>query len=153
MVVSGRGLELDLVAATRAGSAARCRSAMPFGTCSVAWYCKLSACAPCGIEQQLVPVEHGEFAGGGAARMKTLRLGRRDEVERHVERRDAGRHVDVERVHVDVVAFPWDGASAALDLEADEVRRWVRWGRARRESIPGKAGSSDRSSPACVIWT
>ena len=73
------------------------------------------------IEQQLIPVQHRQFAGGGTAAGEAARFRRRDEIEGHVQRGDARRDVQVEGVHVDAVALPGNGLAAALNLETHQV--------------------------------
>ncbi len=68
------------------------------------------------IEHRHFPLEIQHLARHGDAAL--VRLGRRHELKREVERVGAGRHIDVEREHVDRVAAPGDELTVRTDLDA-----------------------------------
>ena len=73
------------------------------------------------IEQHLIPGEQHQLLGARGRRREPFRRSRRDEIEAHIERRGALRHIACDRVHVDRVARPAQRLAARGEMQARDV--------------------------------
>src|SRR5712691_7227243 len=79
------------------------------------------------VKQYLVPTKNSQISGGRCRGRKTLCAGRKQKIKRHFQCGLSGGHIEVEGVHIHIVAAPGDSLTRYSHLQSGKIRDWSHW--------------------------